>query len=431
MQQRPRVVIVGGGFGGLYAAKRLGAAPIDLTLVDRRNFHLFQPLLYQVATGGLSPANIAAPLRAILRKQQNTRVFLAEVTGVDVPGRALLMGSERLPYDFLIVAAGARHQYFGKHEWEIHAPGLKTVEDAVELRRRILSAFESAEREADPERRAALMTFVVVGAGPTGVELAGAVGELAGHTLRGNFRAIDPSKARVFLLEGTDRVLPGFSPSLSKKAAKALGKLGVTVHTGALVTEITEQSVTFEAGDKSETVSTRTVLWAAGVLASPLAKQLSQATSARVDKAARIFVEPDLTLPGHPEIFVIGDMAHCAGPNGQPLPGVAPVAIQQGRYVADAIRAAIIKKTVEPFRYFDKGSLAVIGRSAAVAEFGRIRISGILAWMAWLFIHLMFLVAFSNRLLVLTQWAANYLTRNRYARLITAEPNAPTPPKGV
>ncbi len=428
MQQLPRVVIVGGGFGGLYAAKQLAGAKVDLTLVDRRNFHLFQPLLYQVATGGLSPANIAAPLRAILKKQQNTRVILAEVSGIDVAGRSLQMEGEKLPYDFLIVATGARHQYFGKHEWEKHAPGLKTVEDATEIRRRILLAFEAAELEKNPERRAAWMTFVVVGAGPTGLELAGALGELAHHTLRGNFRSIDPRNARVLLLEGTDRVLPSFAPVMSQKAAKALARLGVTVQTGATVTEITEESVSYKSGDKSETVSARTVLWAAGVLASPLAQQLAEATGARIDKAARVFVEPDLTLPGHPEIFVIGDMAHLPGPNGQPLPGVAPVAIQQGRYAADAIRARLLGNTVEPFRYFDKGSLAVIGRSAAVADLGWIRISGILAWMAWLTIHLLYLVAFSNRLLVLVQWAASYVTRNRYARLITGQPHAPPGP---
>jgi NADH dehydrogenase len=272
------------------------------------------------------------------------------------------------------------------------------------------------------------MTFVVVGAGPTGLELAGALGELAHHTLRGNFRSIDPRNSRVLLLEGTDRVLPTFAPVMSQKAAKALARLGVTVQTGATVTDITDESVTYKSGDKSETVWARTVLWAAGVLASPLARQLAEATGARIDKAARVFVEPDLTLPGHPEILVIGDMAHRPGPNGQPLPGVAPVAIQQGRYAADTIRARLLGNTVEPFRYLDKGSLAVIGRSAAVADLGWIRISGILAWMAWLTIHLLYLVAFSNRLLVLVQWAASYVTRNRYARLITGQPTAPPGP---
>lgn len=425
MQQRPRVVIVGGGFGGLYAAQRLRSVDVDVTLVDRRNFHLFQPLLYQVATGGLSPANIAAPLRAILKKQRNTRVLMGDVTGVDVKGKAVLMGNDRLPYDFLIVAAGARHQYFGNHQWEAHAPGLKTVEDAVEIRHRILFAFEAAERETDAARRSAWMTFVVIGAGPTGVELAGAVGELADHTLRGNFRSIDPSTARVLLLEGTDRVLPTFAPVLSAKAAKALGRIGVTVKTGTMVTHVGPHSVTYKVGDSEDTISARTVLWAAGVLASPLARQLAEATGARLDRAKRIFVEPDLTLSGYPEIFVIGDMAHCPDANGQPLPGVAPVAMQQGYHAAKTIHDRLLGKAAEPFRYTNKGSLAVIGRSAAVADLGWIKISGILAWMAWLLIHLLYLVAFSNRLLVMTQWAANYFTRNRYARLITGETTWP------
>ncbi len=428
MEQLPRVVIVGGGFGGLYAAKRLAGAKVDLTLVDRRNFHLFQPLLYQVATGGLSPANIAAPLRAIFKKQQNTRVILAEVNGIDVAGRALLIGTERLPYDFLIVATGARHQYFGKHEWEKHAPGLKTVEDATEIRRRILLAFEEAEREQVPESRAAWMTFVVVWrwayrrgtcwcSGRTGPSY------LAGQLSFDRSRTIPESycsKART----GFCRALPR---CCRRKQPRRLGRLGVTVHTGATVTEVTDESVTYQSGDKSETVLARTVLWAAGVLASPLARQLAETTGARIDKAARVFVEPDLTLPGHPEIFVIGDMAHFPGPDGRPLPGVAPVAIQQGRYAADTIRARLLGRTVEPFRYFDKGSLAVIGRSAAVADLGWIRISGILAWIAWLTIHLLYLVAFSNRLLVLVQWAASYVTKNRYARLITGQPSAPPP----
>ena len=425
MPERPRVVIVGGGFGGLNAAQRLRKAPVDITLVDRRNFHLFQPLLYQVATGGLSPANIAAPLRAILKKQQNVQVLLGHVTGVDVPGKTLLLDSNRLPYDYLLVATGARHHYFGNHHWENFAPGLKTVEDAVDMRRRILLAFEEAERETDPARRQAWMTFVVVGAGPTGVELAGAVGELAEHTLRGNFRSIDPSKAKVLLIEGADRVLPGFAPVLSGKAAKALRKLGVTVLTGANVTDLTEDSVTFKVGAKEERVAARTFLWAAGVSASPLAGDLAKATGAKLDRAGRVYVEPDLSLPGHPEILAIGDMVHYDGPNGQPLPGVAQVAIQQGCYAADIVQARLAGKTLPPFKYHDKGSLATIGRSAAVADLGWIKFGGMLAWLAWLLIHLMYLIAFSNRLLVMTQWAAGYFTRNRSARLITGESNVP------
>jgi NADH dehydrogenase len=418
-------VIVGGGFGGLYAAQQLRSADVDITLIDRRNFHLFQPLLYQVATGGLSPANIAAPLRAILKKQRNVRVLLGDVTTIDVAAREVHAGHERLPYDFLIVAAGARHQYFGHHEWEPHAPGLKTLEDAVEIRRRVLFAFEAAEREPDPGRRKAWLTFVVIGAGPTGVELAGAVGELAAHTLLGNFREIDSSAAKVLLLEGTDRVLPTFVPKLSARAARALEHIGVSVKTGTIVTNVCADSVTYKTGDKVETLAAKTVLWAAGVLASPLARQLAESTGAQLDKAKRIMVEPDLSLPGHPEILVLGDMAHCADGNGQPLPGVAPVAIQQGCHAARVVRARLAGKAADPFRYFDKGSLAVIGRSAAVADLGWFQISGMFAWMAWLFIHLLYLVAFSNRLLVMTQWAISYFTRNRSARLITGEPIYP------
>jgi NADH:ubiquinone reductase (H+-translocating) len=425
MQQRPRVVIVGGGFGGLYAAQRLRKAPVDITLVDRRNFHLFQPLLYQVATGGLSPANIAAPLRAILKKQLNTRVLLGHVTGFDVASRAVLLGADRIPYDYLLVATGARHHYFGNHHWENFAPGLKTLEDAVDMRRRIFLAFEEAERETEPARREAWMTFVVVGAGPTGVELAGVLGELAEHTLRGNFRSVDPSKAKVLLIEGADRVLPGFAPVLSGKAASALARLGVTVLTRASVTDLTETSVTYKIGAQEQRVAARTVLWAAGVSASPLAAELAKATGARLDRAGRIHVEPDLSLPGRPEIFAIGDMVHYEGPGGQPLPGVAQVAIQQGCYAADTVLARLAGKTPAPFRYHDKGSLATIGRSAAVADLGWIKFGGMLAWLAWSLIHLMYLIAFSNRLLVMTQWAINYFTRNRSARLITGESNVP------
>ncbi|CAN5256308.1 NAD(P)/FAD-dependent oxidoreductase [soil metagenome] len=425
MQQRPRVLIVGGGFAGLYAAQRLRKAAVDITLIDRRNFHLFQPLLYQVATGGLSPANIAAPLRAILKKQLNTRVLLGHVTGVDASNKALLLDQDRLEYDFLLVATGARHHYFGNHHWENSAPGLKTVEDAVDMRRRILLAFEEAERTTDLEHRKALMTFVVIGAGPTGVELAGALGELAEHTLRGNFRSIDPSNVKVLLLEGADRVLPGFVPVLSGKAAKSLARLGVTVQTGAHVTDLSDESVTYKLGPKEERVAARTILWAAGVAASPLAAELARATGAKLDRAGRIFVEPDLSLTGHPEILAMGDMVHYVGPNGQPLPGVAQVAMQQGSYAADTILARLAGKTLAPLRYHDKGSLAVIGRSSAVADLGWFKFGGMLAWMAWLLIHLMYLIAFSNRLLVMTQWASSYFTRNRSARLITGESNVP------
>jgi NADH dehydrogenase len=425
MDQAHRVVIIGGGFGGLYAAKRLRRAPVRVTLLDRRNFHLFQPLLYQVATGGLSPANIAAPLRAVLKRQKNTEVLLAEVTGIDVAGRRVLLRDGAISYDSLIVAAGARHHYFGNPQWEQFAPGLKTIEDATEIRRKILLAFEAAERETDPEDRRKWMTFVVVGAGPTGVELAGTIGELAHHTLRNNFRHINPAQARILLLEGADRVLPPYPEKLSGKAAQSLDRLGVTVWTGAVVTDVRPDRVTVRRGGQTEEISTYTVLWSAGVQASPLASQLAKATGAEIDRAGRIVIEPDLTLPGHPEIFVIGDMAHYRQPSGQPLPGVAQVAIQQGRYAADHIQARFRGKSLAPFRYKDLGSMATIGRGAAVADFGWLRFSGFLAWLAWLFVHLINLVGFQSRLLVLLQWAVNYLTRNRSARLITGENQIP------
>jgi NADH dehydrogenase len=417
----PRVVIVGGGFGGLQAAKALRRAPVRVTLIDRRNFHLFQPLLYQVATGALSPANIAAPLRAVLRRQRNTEVLLGEVVEFDVAGRRALLRDGAVGYDFLLVATGARHHYFGNDRWEPLAPGLKTVEDATEIRRRVLLAFEAAEREADPERQRRLLTFVVVGAGPTGVELAGALAELSRYTLRGNFRRIDPAAARILLLEGADRVLPPYPPVLSAKAADQLARLGVTVRAGTVVTDVQPEAVTVRAGGQSEVIPTHTVLWAAGVQASPLGRLLAEATGAKLDRAGRVIVNPDLSLPGRPEIFVIGDLAHCVGADGKQLPGVAPAAMQQGAYVARLIERRLRGEATPPFRYRDYGSMATIGRSAAVADFGWLRLSGLLAWLAWLFVHLLKLVGFQNRVLVLMQWAWNYLTRNRAARLITGD----------
>ena len=420
-ERPPQVVIIGGGFGGLYAAKALKKTPVQVTLLDRRNFHLFQPLLYQVATGGLSPANIAAPLRAVLKGQANTRVFLAEVRDIDVAERRVrLEDGAEIPYDTLVVAAGARHHYFGHPEWEAFAPGLKTIEDATEMRRRVLLAFESAEREPDPGQRRAWLTFVVVGAGPTGVELAGAIGELAHHTLRGNFRNFNHAEARIVLVEGMDRVLPPYPPPLSAKAAVSLARLGVTVWTGAVVTDLQADAVTIRRGDHVEHIATRTVLWAAGVQASPLGAALVRQAGAAADRAGRLAVNPDLTVPGHPEIFVIGDMALLQDPaTGKPLPGVAPVAIQQGRYVADLIGQRLQGRSLPPFRYKDHGSMATIGRAAAVADLGWVRFSGLLAWLAWLFIHILYLIEFENRLLVLMQWAWNYFTRNRSARLVT------------
>jgi NADH dehydrogenase len=415
-----RVVIVGGGFAGLYAAQHLARVPVQVTLVDKRNFHLFQPLLYQVATGGLSPANIAAPLRAVLRGQRRTRVLLGEVTGFDGAARhVLLADATRLPWDHLIVAAGAGHHYFGHPEWEQRAPGLKTVEDATEIRRRVLLAFEHAEREPDPARRARLLTFVVVGAGPTGVELAGALAEIARQTLRDNFRAFDPAAARVLLVEGGPRVLPSYPVDLSARALASLRALGVEVLTDTVVSELAQDALTLVAAGAPRRLEAHVVLWAAGVAASALGRALADTLGCALDRIGRVHVGPDLSLPGRPDIHVIGDLAHCPGPDGAPLPGVAPVAMQQGRYVARQIAARLEGRTSPPFRYVDKGSMATIGRAAAVADLGYVRLSGYPAWLAWLFIHLMYLVAFDNRLLALVQWAWNYLTRNRSARLIT------------
>jgi NADH dehydrogenase len=427
MDSAHRVVIVGGGFGGLYAAQALRKAPVDVTLIDRRNFHLFQPLLYQVATGALSPANIAAPLRAVLRRQRNTRVLLGEVTEFNLDQRQVILNDGALPYDSLIVATGARHHYFGHPEWERFAPGLKTVEDATTMRRKVLLAFEQAERATDPNVRAALLTFVIVGGGPTGVELAGAVAEVAHHTLRGNFRSIDPRSARILLLEAADRILLTYPPKLSTKAERQLARLGVTVRTHTTVTDIQAEQLTLKSGDRTEALRAHTVLWGAGVQGSPLGALLARASGAQLDRAGRVIVQPDCSLPNRPEVFVIGDLANYSYPGGQPLPGVAPVAMQQGKYVADLIvRRLRGEPPRKPFHYRDRGSMATIGRAAAVADLGWLWLSGHLAWMAWLFIHLLYLIAFENRALVLMQWAWNYWTRNRSARLITGDEPPPS-----
>jgi NADH:ubiquinone reductase (H+-translocating) len=435
---RPNAVIVGGGFGGLNAALGLRHVAVDVTLVDRRNYHLFQPLLYQVATGGLSPANIAAPLRAVLKRQANTEVILGEVVDLDVIGRRVILADGEVPFDTLVLATGATHFYFGHPEWEKLAPGPKAIEDATEIRRRILRAFETAERCPDDSATKSFLTFVVVGAGATGVEMAGAISELARFTLRKDFRRIDPTKARIVLVEGTDRVLPSFRPTLSEKASRSLVRLGVEVWTGAFVTNIQPGLVTVRRGDKTETIAAQTVIWAAGVAASPLGEILATKAGAKTDRQGRVIVQPDLTIPGHPEIFVIGDLAAVneaaasqrasvpAVEGGKPappptLPGVAPVAIQEGRYVASSIRKRLAGQSVPPFIYRDKGSMATIGRASAVADLGWIAFSGYLAWLAWLFIHLLYLVQFQSRVLVLFQWAWSYVTRNRSARLITNE----------
>ena len=424
-----RTVIVGGGFAGLTAARELSGAPVEVTLVDRRNFHLFQPLLYQVATGGLSPANIAAPLRSILKRQRNATVLLGDAVDLDVAGRRLLLSDGELPYDTLVVAAGVRHHYFGRPEWEALAPGLKTLEDATEIRRRVLLAFEAAEREEDDAARRAWLTFVVVGGGPTGVELAGALAEIARTTLLHDFRRIDPSQARILLVEGAERLLPTFAPQLSARAAVSVARLGVEVRTGARVVDVTALGVALETGGAREEIAARTVLWAAGIAASPLGALLARAAGATLDRAGRVVVGPDLTVPGHAELFVIGDLAAAVDASGQPLPGVAPVAMQQGAYVARLLEGRLAGRSVPPFRYRDKGSLAVIGRDAAVADLPFARLWGFPAWLVWLFVHLMYLVQFANRLLVFLQWALCYLGRNRFARLITGPSPLPLPGK--
>jgi NADH dehydrogenase len=416
------VAIVGGGFGGLSAALRLKRAPVQVALIDRCNYHLFQPLLYQVATGALSPANIASPLRNVLKKQKNTRVLLGEAIGIDVAKRSVILSDGAVDYDTLVIATGSSHQYFGHDEWAQFAPGLKTVEDATHMRRRILLAFETAERERDPEKVRAWMTFVIAGAGPTGAELAGTLGEIANDTLSQDFRSIRPSEARIILVEGADRVLPSYPAGLSAAAKRMLERLGVTVRTGALVTDVSKESVTIRAGGASEAIPTRTVLWAAGVLASPLGRILSEATGAMLDKAGRVVVEPDLTVPGHPEIFVIGDLSNFSHQTGKPLPGVAQPAIQEGRYVANAIVTRLRGGKKPPaFHYRDMGNLATIGRAAAVADLNWLRLSGLPAWLIWLFVHLTNIVEFQNRLLVLVQWGWLYITYDRAARLITGK----------
>ena len=412
--RRPCVVIVGGGFAGLCAARALRGAPVDVTLLDRRNHHVFQPLLYQVATAGLSAPEIAAPLRSIFRRQSNVAVLMAEVVSVDVPRRRVVLADGETPYDYLILATGATHSYFGHDDWARHAPGLKSIEDALEIRRRLFVAFERAERETDAAARRSWLTFVVVGGGPTGVELAGTVAEIARHTLRREFRRIDPSQARVLLLEGTDRVLPPYPPELSQKARQQLEGLGVEVRPGALVTDVDGHGVCIGA----ERIESRTVMWAAGVAASPLGRSLG----APVDRAGRVKVEKDLTLPGRPEVFVVGDLA-AVEQAGRPVPGVAPAAMQMGRHAARNVLRSIAGRPLVPFHYVDKGSLATIGRRAAVADFGRVRLWGLPAWLAWLGIHIFFLIGFRNRLVVLLDWAWAYFSYQRSARLILFEPD--------
>lgn len=425
MADRQRVVIIGGGFGGLGAARKLKDVPVDVTLIDRYNYHLFQPLLYQVATGALSPANVASPLRNILKNQENTRVLLAEAIGIDAAKRRVVLSDGALEYDTLIVAAGSSHQYFGHDEWEEFAPGLKTVDDATDIRRRILLAFETAEREPDPDKVRALLTFVIVGGGPTGAELAGALGEIANDTLRHDFRKIDPAQAQIILVEGADRVLPAYPPRLSAAARKMLENLGVTVRIGGMVTNVCRHAVTIREGDCTLTIATHTIIWAAGVLASPLGRALAEATGAQIDKSCRVIVEPDCTIADHPEIFVIGDLANFSHQTGKPLPGVAQPAIQQGRYVAKVIEKRLRGEKSPPFHYWDKGNLAVIGRGDAVADLNQLQLAGFPAWLIWIFVHLLYIVEFQNRLLVFIQWGWFYFTYDRSARLITGKSPLP------
>jgi NADH dehydrogenase len=413
-----QVVIIGGGFAGLTLARALRRAPVDVTLIDKRNFHLFQPLLYQVATGGLSNANIAIPIRSILSRQGNARVLLADITGIDPLGKLVHHKDGTVPFDTLVVATGSDKFYFGHDDWQHFAPGLKTIEDALVYRNKVMMAFETAELETDPKVLQELLTFVVVGAGPTGVELAGALADIKNLTLKHDFRSINPSDAKIYVIDAEDRVLPTYPEDLSQKAAASLEKIGVTVIKKAMVTEITDREVTIKRDDKLETIPTRTVLWAAGIKASPLGRILSESTGAGTDRMGRVIVEEDCTVKGHPEIFVIGDLAHFKS-GDTTLPAVAPVAMQQGRYVAKLIRNRIQGKSMPGFSYRDMGTLATIGRNAAVAEIGGLHFSGFPAWLIWLFVHLMAIVEFGNRLLIVTQWGWNYFTWRRSARLIT------------
>jgi NADH:quinone reductase (non-electrogenic) len=422
-----RVVVIGGGFGGLQAVRKLRRAPVEVTIVDRRNFHLFQPLTYQVATGALSAGEIAYPLRAIFKRNANVRVLMAEVADFDLQARALMLrpvagipAPATIPYDTLIVAGGSQYSYFGHDEWREHAAEVKSLESALVVRTRLLSAFEAAEGEPDPERAAAWLTFVVVGAGPTGVEMAGQIAELARDTLRRDFSAIDPRGGRILLVEAGDRILATFPPSLSEKATRSLEKLGVTVLVGRTVVGIEGDSVIIDGSGAPERIASRTVVWAAGVTASGLAGRLAELTGAERDTAGRVTVEPDLTLPGHPEVFALGDMVRVRNPDGtsEVFPGVAPVAMQQGRYAGSVVRARLRSRQASPFRYRDKGNLATIGRAAAVADIKGLKLSGFIAWLTWLLVHLFYLVGFQNRILVFIRWAFSFVTRGRGARLI-------------
>ncbi len=427
-----KVVIIGGGFGGLNAAKDLKHAKAEVCVIDRRNFHLFQPLLYQVATGALSPGEIAAPIRSVLRRNKNTTVLLGDVNGFDAAGKnVMLADGGEVPYDTLIVSAGTTDNYFGHPEWAELAPGLKGIENATAIRSRMLMAFENAERTHDPAKRKAFLTFVVIGGGATGTEMSGAISEIARDIVIHDFRSIDTREAEVIMVEGSPRVLNSYPEDLSKSAEDQLHRLGVKTRLSTMVTEIDKDGVTVKSNGREERIAAKTVIWAAGVRASPLGKMLGEQTGAEVDKMGRVVVEPDLSLRGYPEILVIGDLASFSYQTGKPLPGVAQVAIQMGAYAAKLVRARLNKETIKPFHYWDKGNMATIGRAAAVAQIGKLHVSGLLAWILWLFIHLMYLVGFQNRIVVLLEWIYNYVTMNRGARLITGDTERISPEKVV
>ncbi|MBW4435543.1 MAG: NAD(P)/FAD-dependent oxidoreductase [Pleurocapsa minor GSE-CHR-MK-17-07R] len=422
--EQGRVVVIGAGFAGLAVAKGLLGSGAHVTVIDKRNFHLFQPLLYQVATGGLSPANIATPVRSLFRGDPRFHVRMGEVTAIDLQARHVLLAGEEtpIPFDTLIVATGMHTQYFGNDGWAELAPGLKTIEDALDIRTRVLSAFERAETETDPAKRARDLTFAVVGGGPTGVELAGAIAEIAHYTLKGEYRSYDPENTRVFLLEGSKTILPMYDEMLRDRARTDLAKLGVTVRENTLVTNITADGVTVKVDGQEEVIEAGTVVWATGVAASPLARMLGEAAGVTVDRSGRVEVTPVLTLPGYDNVYVLGDMAHTKDEAGNPLPALASVALQQGKYVARVLRAQMTDKPApEPFRYIDRGTMATIGRAAAIADLRGLRLTGFIGWLSWLFVHLILLIEFRNRLMVLITWAWGFFTRNRFARLITDE----------
>ena len=418
-KKEAKVVIVGGGFGGLYTAKALKQSSVQVTLIDKRNFHLFQPLLYQVATGGLSPSDIASPLRLILRQHKNVQVLLNSVVDLKPKDKQIILDDDKsISYDILILATGSTHHYFGNDQWENHAPGLSTVEDALEIRNRVLGAFEAAEKENDPIKRQAWLTFVIVGGGPTGVELAGAVAEIVNSSMKGNFNNFTPKDAKIILIEGLERVLPPYPTELSSKAEQELCNLGVKIHTQSMVTSISENNIVLRKGEKYEQITSHTILWAAGVKASSVGKKLAEKTGAQIDRAGRVIVEPDLSIIGFPDIFVIGDLSSFSHQNNKPLPGIAPVAMQQAKYVAKLIQKQLKGESLPSFVYKDYGSMAIIGKNKAVVDFKFIKLSGFLAWFIWIWVHIYYLIEFDNKLVVLIQWIWNYFTQGRGSSVI-------------